>query len=250
MILRALVASAAMLAVAGGCTESPVQVTPTAFVPLSDNFHGPDELILSEFNHPDTVAQRDDNWDVTSGSLYRSNDTGWTGRLDKRSKMATDSQVFRMVSVRRDFGDVTMSLRLRVNDMVESNGTPAQDFDGAHIWLRYTGETSLYAISVDRRDGAMVIKKKCVGGTDNGGTYYDLVPLNTDNPIRMGQWESIVATVRNMPDGTVKVTGDRDGTHVEAVDSGQGCAPITGTGGVGIRGDNAELQFTDIEVGQ
>ena len=50
---------------------------------------------------------------------------------------ATGSAVFRMVSVERDFNDVDVSVTLRVDELVTTGRTPAQDYDGAHIWVRY-----------------------------------------------------------------------------------------------------------------
>ena len=53
--------------------------------------------------------------------------------------------------------------------------------------------------------------------------------------------------VQDQPDGSVKITASRDGVSMEATDAGVGCAPLRG-GGVGIRGDNAELRFAKIVV--
>ena len=102
-------------------------------------------------------------------------------------------------------------------------------------------------MSVDRRDGTMIIKKKCTGGTDNGGTYYDLNGNVPGAPIPFGQWQQVTVSVHDQPDGSVKITANRDGMSMEAVDTGVGCAPLRG-GGVGIRGDNAELRFAKIVV--
>ena len=74
---------------------------------------------------------------MTSGSLFRSNGNGWPGRPDAGGAPgATGSAVFRMVSVNRDFSDVDMNVVLRVDDLVQTDRTPAQDYDGAHIWVR------------------------------------------------------------------------------------------------------------------
>ena len=113
--------------------------------------------------------------------------------------------------------------------------------------MRYESDRELYAASVHRRDGTMVIKKKCPGGPDNGGTYYDLTGLVPDAPTPLGQWQQVVVSVRDQPDGSVKITANRDGMSMEAVDSGIGCPPLR-SGGVGIRGDNAELRFARVEV--
>ena len=189
-----------------------------------DNFDGPNGLIAAE-------GQSSGAWQVTSGSLSRDDGDGWT-----------DSAVFRMVSLARDFGDVNVSVALQVEDLTARG----PDYDGAHIWVRYQSEREMYAVSVDRRDGTMIIKKKCAGGPDNGGTYYDLngfVPA----PVPYGQWQQVTVSVADQPNGSVKITASRDGVSMEATDAGVGCAPLRG-GGVGVRGDNAELRIARIVV--
>lgn len=212
---------------------------------ITDSFDGPDGLIAAE-QHP---AEDGSPWTMTSGSLFRSAEAGWTGVPDDgRASGSTGSAVFRMVSTEQAFGDVTVSLRLRVDRLVETDRTPAQDYDGAHIWLRYESDRQLYAVSVDRRDGVLVVKKKCPGGDSNGGTYLDLADEVPDVPIPFGDWQNVTVSVRNQRDGSVEITGSRDGHEVTAVDRGQGCPAIRGAGGIGIRGDNSELRFDDITV--
>jgi len=211
---------------------------------IAEGFAGPDGLIASEHHASDGSP-----WVVTSGSLFRSEGDGWTGVPDAGGEPAdTGSAVFRMVSADRSFGDVEVALRLNVERLVTTSRTPARDYDGAHIWVRYRSPEELYAVSVDRRDATMVIKKKCAGGNVNGGTYHTLSPYVRDAAIPLGRWQQIKVTVRDLPDGTVSIDANRDGITVSAVDTGTGCPPLTGGGGVGIRGDNAELRFTDISV--
>jgi hypothetical protein len=202
-----------------------------------ETWAGPDGLIAAERQPLSSV------WDVTSGSLYRDGGEGWTGHPNSQN----NSQVFRMVSRERDFGNVTMHVALRVDDLVTTPTTPAQDWDGAHIWVRYQSEYELYAVSVDRRDGQMIIKKKCVGGSDNGGTYYDLNGYVGGAPIPFGDWQHMRVTVRDLPDGSVQIDADRDGLTMSAMDTGIGCAVLHG-GGIGVRGDNAELRLGEISV--
>jgi hypothetical protein len=212
---------------------------------IADSFAGPDGLIAGE-NQPPAPGSP---WEMTSGSLFRSNGTGWSGRPDAgHAAGETGSAVFRMVSVQRDFSDVDVNLVLRVDDLVQTDRTPARDYDGAHIWVRYQSDKQLYAVSVDRRDSTMIIKKKCEGGEDNGGTYYDLTRPVPNAPILFGQWQHVKVSVRDRPDGSVAINASRDGIPVEAVDTGVGCPPLRGGGGVGIRGDNAELRFASIIV--
>jgi len=117
-----------------------------------------------------------------------------------------------------------------------------------HIWLRHQSDASLYALSVERRDGIAVIKKKCPGGPTNGGTYHSLTPY-VPVPLDFATWKRVQATVDTKPDGSVSLGLYVDGELVlSATDTGIGCAPISGTGAVGIRGDNADLEFDDVTV--
>ncbi|WP_155926992.1 hypothetical protein [Mycolicibacterium sp. CBMA 234] len=213
---------------------------------ITDTFAGPDGLITAE-GEPPAVGSP---WMMTSGSLFRSQGKGWSGRPDAGSSGRTGSAVFRMVSIDRDFADVDVNVVLRVDDLVETDRTPAQDWDGAHVWVRYQSDRQLYAVSVDRRDGTMIIKKKCEGGEDNGGTYYELGPSLKGAAIPFGRWQEVMISVRDQQDGSVVIDASRDGLTISAVDAGIGCAPLIGGGGVGIRGDNAELYFAKITVNQ
>lgn len=231
--------------VASTCVAGCGAVATSQPASIVDSFTGPNGLIAAE-KHPATVGSA---WVVTSGSLFRDDDEGWTGRPDDgQSQGDTGSTVFRMISAQRGFADVHVTMRLRVDDLTETDRTPDQPFDGAHIWVRYESDQQLYAVSVDRRDATMIIKKKCAGGNENGGTYFDLSSFVTDAPIPLGQWQQISVTVQDLPDGSVAISASRDGRSVEAIDGGVGCPPLRGGGGVGVRGDNAELRFDDIRV--
>ena len=231
--------------VASTCVAGCGAVATSQPASIVDSFTGPNGLIAAE-KHPATVGSA---WVVTSGSLFRDDDEGWTGRPDDgQSQGDTGSSVFRMISAQRGFADVHVTMRLRVDDLTETDRTPDQPFDGAHIWVRYESDQQLYAVSVDRRDATMIIKKKCAGGNENGGTYFDLSSFVTDAPIPLGRWQQISVTVQDLSDGSVAISASRDGRSVEAIDGGVGCPPLRGGGGVGVRGDNAELRFDDIRV--
>jgi hypothetical protein len=214
-------------------------------LPIDDDFSGPDGLIVTEHQQPDGASP----WMMTSGSLFRSDGNGWTGVPDAGDAPgATGSAVFRMVSGDRDFRDVDLTVELRIDALGQTVRTPPRDYDGVHIWVRYRSDKELYAVSVDRRDATMVIKKKCPGGESNGGTYHDLTTVVDHAPIPFGRWQRATVSARDRPDGTVEINADRDGRHLRAVDSGVGCPPLTGAGGVGIRGDNAEFRLARIVV--
>jgi hypothetical protein len=57
----------------------------------------------------------------------------------------------------------------------------------------------------------------------------------------------VTVSVQDQPDGSMKITASRDGVSTEVTDAGVGCAALRG-GGVGIRGDNAELRFAKIVI--
>jgi hypothetical protein len=218
---------------------------------LRDTFTGPDGLVTNEFayhNPADPRSALSASWWVTSGSLFRQADTGWTGRPDDRepdpaSGAATHSDVFRMVS-RRTFGDVTFAVRLRVD--AYAPGADDVTWSGVHLFLRYRDEYSLYAVSVGRRDGVLSVKKKVPGGDSNNGTYFVLAE-------RRGQrlapgWHDVRARVVD-EGGGVTITVDVDGARrLSARDAGVGGPPLTGRGRVGVRGDNTEFHLDDVTV--
>jgi hypothetical protein len=165
------------------------------------------------------------------------------------SKVHTDSSTFRMNTRAHNFGDVLVGFDLRIDQLVRTRSTPSVTYDGVHIWLRHVSEFSLYAISVDRRDGEVVIKKKCPGGPSNGGTYYALANSGPTHHIALGKWEHVAGSVVNQPDGSVALSLYRAGLLLlVARDTGQGCAPIRSAGAVGVRGDNARFLFDNFVV--
>jgi hypothetical protein len=187
---------------------------------------------------------------VTSGSLFASAGNGDTGQIDAgrpnaTSSNFTDSSVFRMNTVRADFKNVSVSFNLNVQEIGSTPRTPAVAYDGVHIWLRHKSQYYLYAASVARRDGKVVIKKKCPGGPSNDGTYYTLgKEIPSAVPVTPGEWTKVSASVQNNPSGSVTIILSVGGQQlVSAVDTGVGCAPIRSGAAVGVRGDNTRFQF-------
>jgi hypothetical protein len=226
-------------------------------VPLfEDAFDRPDGLITNEwaFRHPeDPAALVSPDWVMTSGPLFASDGAGWTGKPDRRAPNATSSSgtgsaVFRLVSRRRDFGNISVSFSLRNTGLVSTASAPPVAWDGVHVFLRYQSQYRLYSASANRRDGTVVIKKKCPGGPSNGGAYYVLGEPGV-HPVPYGVWQHVVATVRNDAGGSVSIRLEVEGqTVASAVDSGVGCPTIVSEGGVGIRGDNADFRIDDFVV--
>lgn len=217
----------------------------------------PAVLVTNEYaywnpTHSDAVISSE--WEMTSGSLFANNGYGYTGPIDAGRPNAlsspyTDSAIFRLNTRNYNFGDATVAFDLDVAGLTSTTRTPAVDWDGVHIWLRYQSQYSLYYASVGRRDGHIVIKKKCPGGPSNDGTYYTLGKEISGYPIKFGGWMNVSANVHNNPDGSVSITAYR-GTQavVTGTDTGVGCAPITSPGAVGIRGDNAKFNFRNFTV--
>jgi hypothetical protein len=154
-----------------------------------------------------------------------------------------------MHTVRSDFTDVRVAFDLNVAYQTSTTRTPEAAYDGVHIWLRHKSEYELYAASVARRDGVVLIKKKCPGGPVNGGTYYTLGGEVPGVPIVPDRWRQVAATVQNNPDGSVTVVLYVDGeARISAVDAGVGCTPILEGAPVGIRGDNTRFRFRNVAV--
>lgn len=219
---------------------------------FEDDFDGPDGLVTNEFafhNRADPRAVTSPRWWVTSGSLFRLDGTGWTGPLDRTapdaaSRTGTDSAVFRMVS-RETFGDTRMSLRFTVPPAAPT-GDEDPAWTGLHVFLRYQDEFSLYVVSVARRDGTVVVKKKVPGGASNGGTYLTLAQGRAT--LADGRWHTAALTARDV-DAAVELDLAVDGEPLlHARDSGAGGAPLTGTGAVGFRGDGTQFRLDDVVV--
>lgn len=253
--LIVLVVTSALVGSAAAADASP-HYAKTSKVLLSDSFTAPDGLITNEYafwNPTATDAVTSPIWQLTSGSLFDRDDTAWTGVPDDVSPNATstngtDSAVFRMRSSAGDFGNVKLSISLLNRGLTQTATTPPESWDGVHLWLRYQSEYSLYALSVNRRDGVVAIKKKCPGGTTNGGTYYTL-GARSGYPIPFGTWQSVAASAHTNASGSVSLQIWWGSSVVlSATDAGQGCPPITTPGRVGVRGDNDNFQFDSLRV--
>lgn len=238
---------------------APAPAPGTGSALFREEFGYPEGLITNEYStwnptHADATISP--VWEMTSGSLLAQSGTGWTGVPDgcssssPASEPCTASDVFRLNTKRQDFGNVTVSLDLRNNYLTSSSRTPAQNWDGVHVWLHYQSEYELYYASFNRRDGHIVIKKKCEGGSENGGTYYELGAGELSGyPIPFGSWQHLQASIQDNPDGSVTITMWRDGTKLlAATDTGLGCAPIAAAGGVGVRGDNDNFNIDNFVV--
>jgi hypothetical protein len=258
--LTALAGTTGLVPATASAAPAPASVRPAVASTgplLRETFSRSNGLVTNEYAHwnrqrRDAVTSR--VWDMTSGSLFASGRTGYSGvpdavSPDARSAKGTDSAVFRLNTRRHDFRDVKVAMRLNVKRLSSTRRTPKVAWDGIHLWLRYQSQYRLYYASVNRRDGHLIIKKKCPGGPSNGGTYHPVGAEVSGRPVPYGKWQKVAASARNNRDGSVTITMYRDGRKVLAgTDRGVGCAPITAAGSVGVRGDNAEFRFDDFTV--
>ncbi|GAA2138245.1 hypothetical protein GCM10009760_19400 [Kitasatospora kazusensis] len=231
---------------------------PTAGGAFHPSF-GPDGLVTNEYAFRSPKAENAHNspdWVVTSGSLFARASCGWTGVPDGQSpgpdsSPHTGSSVFRLVTRRRDFADCTVRTDIRLQPPGTTTRTSSVDWDGAHLWMRYRSPEQLYALSFRRRDGVVAIKRKTpdpngAGAPGEQGAYVTLAEGKSAFGYR--EWHTVTGTATDQADGTVRLMLAIDGkTVLDVVDK----APerITGPGGVGIRGDNTDLDFRNFTAG-
>ena len=223
---------------------------------FADGFTGADGVITNHYafwSPDDTRAFRSANWEMESGCALRQDNTLWSGvptanEPNRDCSNGSGSEVFRLWTKRTDFGNVAVSMSLRNNGYaVGSQGE--RSWDGVKIWLRRQGASGshgLYTVEVNRRQGNIMIQKKCA----NSDEYHILEQARPEGAgASVGSWEAVGGSVRNQPDGSVKLTMVRHGeTVLEAVDTGVGCAPITSPGRVGVRGDSTNFNVDDFRV--
>jgi hypothetical protein len=222
---------------------------------LLDDFNRPNGLVTNEFayfNPHDPAAVRSPTWIATSGSLFVRDNVGWTGPLNQgapgpRSANRTNSSVFRIVTQRANFQNVTVAFSLFVQKFGITPSGLAPGFQGVHVFLRYQSPDLLYVVSVDRRDGVLVIKKKVPGGQTAGGTYYTLATAHRE--AATGRWDQVRVSAVNDGAGVVLQVWLNGDLRLRAVDNGVGdVPPIAQPGRVGLRGDFTEFMFDDFTV--
>ena len=247
---------------------------------FQDNFAGADGLITNEYAHWNSDGILSPDWDITSGSFFRQSNAAWTGLHDssdvvnKFSSDHTNSDVFRLTTLRSFAGNVKVSLAVKSNsDIHDSNcGLPGIDtcWHGVHVWLRHLTQYDLYYVSVIRADNKVVIKRKVPCGNDNDGFYKELAPPVT-HAWTAGTWRHYSVTIQTNSNGsvTIKVYDDDinpNSPFLQATDGGSnntewslGCdtpgsyptsqyPPLTAAGSVGVRGDFDDFNIDDFKV--
>jgi hypothetical protein len=219
-----------------------------------DGFRRPNGLITNDYAtfHPGGEgAKPSDGWLALSGSLFAVNHAAWTGVPDNHIPQAgatkptsgTRSAQFRVVTQNADFGDIAVSFDLFNQGLVQGPATPRKAYDGVHVLLRYQGNDLFYAVSVNRRDNTVSIKKKI-----QSGTYVDLTP-SLPLKVRYNRWQRVTVTARNEADGSVTLQAFVGGKiAATATDAGVGGPALRGNGRVGLRGDNCEFLFSNFTV--
>ena len=244
---------------------------------FQDTFTGADGLITNEYAHWNSDGINSPDWDVTSGSLFRQSNAAWTGLPDllasnKYSSDHTDSDVFRLNTFRTFAGNIKVSLALKNNSDIHDSNCSVNDtcWHGVHIWLRHLTQYDLYAISLNRADNKVAIKRKVPCGNENAGFYKDLSSPVT-HAWSVGTWQHYSVTIQTNSNGsvTIKVYDDDSNPNtpfLQATDAGgtnpswtSGCAtpgsyptaqypPINAAGSVGVRGDFDNFNFDDFRI--
>jgi hypothetical protein len=213
-----------------------------------DTFDGPDAVITNHYAYfaPSYVdAHRSPLWEVESGCALRDRNRLWTGvptlgEPNRNCSNGTGSAVFRMWTKRTDFDDVAVSFGLRNNGYTADG----ESWDGVKIYLRRHDGDNFYTAEVNRREGNVIIQRKCggryelLGGTRSGAT-----------PALHREWEDVGGTVANLSDDTVRIQVVRGGDVIlEAVDGAGTCDVLRQPGRIGIRGDRTDFHVDGVDV--
>lgn len=221
------------------------------------DFGGPDRLIGNEYalHHPHSpVAVRSSQWTVTSGSLFVGSGAATNGPLDDRaadprSRQATNSAVFRAYSKRRFAPDYRVVFEVRVGPPRAVTGLQPAPWDGLHLMLDAESPEAAYYVSIYRRNGQAVIKKKTPGGTVAGGSYEPLSRYVPDR-IEPGRWTPVRVDVRRAGPESVTIDLYENGILLTTATDGPSTSdtPPFSEGHVGIRADKTSFAIRAMRV--
>ena len=213
-----------------------------------DAFDGPDGIITNQHAYfaPSYEEKHESpNWEMESGCALRDGNRMWTGKPTKpvpnrECSNGTGSATFRFWTKRTDFDDVAVSFSLQNNGYT----TEGETWDGVKIYLRRQDGDNFYTAEVNRREGNVIVQRKCDGRyTLLGGTR------TAATPARIGEPEYVAGTAVNLDDDEVRIQVVRgDDVVLEAVDPGGTCDALRGPGRIGIRGDRTDFYADSLEV--
>jgi hypothetical protein len=220
-------------------------------------FDGSDRLLTNEFayRYPDSPeAVVSPQWFVTSGSLFVRDDAATNGSLDDKatnpsSTTGTNSAVFRAYTKQRFRPGYRVTVDVQVEPPREVPGLSPAPWDGLHLMVEADSPEAAYYVSLYRRNGQSVIKKKTPGGSVAGGSY---VPLSRYVPchIHPGGWTEVRVDVRSAGSHGVTIDLYENGTLLTtATDQASlsGTPPFT-EGRLGIRADKTNFAIKDFRV--
>ncbi|MGN6557810.1 MAG: hypothetical protein ACTHLH_07330, partial [Solirubrobacterales bacterium] len=242
-------AAAAVFALSGVGGPSDVVVEP--------DLGGPNRQMSNEYalRHPDSPeAVHSSQWFVTSGSLFVRDDAGTNGPLDDRaadphSVDATNSAVFRAYTKRRFEPSFRVEFEVRVEPPRDVPGLRPAPWDGLHLMVDAASPEAAYYVSVYRRNGQSVIKKKTPGGEIAGGSYFALsryVPCR----IAPGHWSKVRVDIRRAGPSAITIDLYENGillTTATDKRSLSGSPPFT-EGHIGLRADKTSFAIRDMTV--
>ena len=234
---------------------------PAPTILFSDPLNGPDRIVTNEFTYYSPgggCPYTSSTWAMTSGTLFVKNGAGYSGvpTVENQavcdSTTQTNSAVFRLNTKASSFTNVDVSMDYMA---VRHIGAPGTSYDGIHMWVGYQSEYALYAASIFRWDGNLVIKKKVpvaqaqCSDPSNDGCYYDLTMETPHQSLTtVNIWRHADIIFQSATNGTVTITEKIDGqTILQGVDKSIN-GPAYTSGAVGVRGDNTEFYFKNFTV--
>jgi hypothetical protein len=233
------------------------------YTPLfSESFNGPDRIFTNAASfYSKSCPYVSPNWEMTSGTLLIKNGIGYSGIPTSEttstcnSQSATNSSVFRLNTVRKDFLNVRVALDY---DVVKHGGANAQQnaFDGVHIWLGYQDEYNLYAATIFRWDQTFVTKKKVATSkvsckdVSNGGCYFNISPeVKNSTVMKTNTWHHADIVYSSNPSNeSVTIQTYIDGKLVNTGIDNHIASSTFPAGALGIRGDDTEFYFKNFRV--
>lgn len=234
----------------GGCGESRDAL-------FEAEFGGPHRLLTNEFafNHPDSPqAVKSRQWFVTSGSFFARSGGATNGPLDDLAANAdstsgTNSAVFRAYTKQRFRPSYQVLFEVRVEPPRQVTGLHPAPWDGLHLMVDAESPEAAYYVSLYRRNGEAVIKKKTPGGPIAGGSYEALSRYVLSH-MHPGRWCQVRVDVRQAGSPGVTIDLYEDGTLLAtATDDGalSGSPPFT-QGRIGIRADKTSFAIRAMTV--